>query len=52
MHGITEAGSVRASQWRREHAEDTVSHLAGPGFLIDQSKHNEKRTQHVSPWPD
>ena len=38
MHGITEAGSVRASQWlRREHAEDTVSHLAGPGRLITQN---------------
>ena len=38
MHDITEAGSVRASQWlQREHAEDTVSHLAGPGCLISQN---------------
>ena len=30
---ISEAGSVRASQWlRREHAADMVSHLAGPGL--------------------
>ena len=52
MHGMTEAGPVRASQWlRREHAEDTVSHLAGPGCLIS-NKNNEKRIQHVSSCPD
>ena len=38
MLGITETGSVRASQWlQREHAEDTVSHLAGPGCSISQN---------------
>ena len=33
---ISEAGSVRASQWlRREHAADMVSHLTGSGCLIE-----------------
>ena len=45
---ISEAGSVRASQWlRREHAADMVSHLTGPGRLINL-KYNEKRTRYVS----
>ena len=38
MQGITEAGSVRASQQlRREHAEDTVSCLAGSECSISQN---------------
>ena len=33
---MSEAGSVHASQWlRREHAADMVSHLTGPGCLIE-----------------
>ena len=45
---ISEAGSVRASQWlRKEHAADMVSHVTGPGCLIDL-KYHRKRTQHVS----
>ena len=33
---ISEAGSVRACQWlRREHAAEMVSHLTGPGCLIE-----------------
>ena len=35
-HGIREADSARASPWLRiEHAADMVSHLAGPGCLIE-----------------
>ena len=33
---ISEAGSVRASQWlRREHAADMVTHLTGPECLME-----------------
>ena len=45
---ISEAGSVRASQClRREHEADMVSHLTGPGCLIEL-KYHKKRTRHVS----
>ena len=31
---------MRASQWlQREHAADVVSHLAGPGCLIESKDH-------------
>ena len=36
-----------APSLRREHAADTVSHLAGPRCLIE-SKHEMKHTRHVS----
>ena len=52
MHGTRESGLVRASQWLRiEHAADAGSQLAGPGCLIEP-KHNNRRTRHVSLWPD
>ena len=42
---ISEAGSVRVSQWlQREHAADIVSHLTGPGCFIEL-KYNKKRTR-------
>ena len=45
---ISEAGSVRVSQWlRREHAADMVSHVTGPGCLIEL-KYHKKRARRVS----
>ena len=44
---ISEADSVRVSQWlRREHEADMVSQLTGPGCLIELNNH-KKRTRHV-----
>ena len=47
---ISEAGSVRVSQWlRREHAADMVNHLTGPGCLIELKYHKERARKVSSP---
>ena len=51
MHGVAEAGSVRASQWlRREYAANMVT----PLLVLDAwlSQNIKKRTRNVSSWPD
>ena len=47
MHGVAEAGSVRASQWlRREHAAKYSHPLDGPGCLVE-SKHQEMHSKRL-----
>ena len=51
MHGVAEAGSVRASQWlRREHE----AYMANPLLALDawSNQNIKKRTRNVSSWPD
>ena len=51
MHGVAEAGSVRASQWlRREYA----AYMATPLLALDaRLSHDIKKcTRTVSSWPD
>ena len=51
MHGISEAGSVGASQWlRREHAANMVITLLTLDDWLSQNV--KKRTRNVSSWPD
>ena len=51
MHGVAEAGSVRASQWlRREHS----AYMTTPLLALDTwlSQNIKKRTRNISSWPD
>ena len=51
MHGVAEAGSVRASHWlRREHAAYMVTPLLALDAWLGQNI--KKRTRNVSSWPD
>ena len=51
MHGVAEAGSVRASLWlRREHAANLANPLLALNAWLSQSI--KQRTRNVSLWPD
>ena len=51
MHGVAEAGSVRASQWlRRGHAAYMTTPLLALDAWLSQSI--KKHTRNVSSWPD
>ena len=51
MHGVADAGSVRASQWlRREHAACMATPLLALHAWL--SRNIKKRTRNVSSWSD
>ena len=51
MHGVAEAGSVRAPQWLRG---ENAANMDTPLLALDAwlSKNMKKRTRNVSSWPD